>query len=212
LIWHVTTLYNPLLHTLVSTFTFLLLLLGSGFQRWTFASSGFLNRSQSQLIASNSNTSRQLNSSSPLTNSLPDWLTTRSQSQSYYIMTNSQSASLSWYKTLVWGPRPGCCYCQTVADLLMWDALSDERIGLSFTIAACLHQQSFLSPSPTGHMTIFYCLRFETHPTWRARSLYLHPPGTGWPSYTPRSWVPFSLPSMTRRAMMEVSVPTSMQG
>jgi hypothetical protein len=26
---------------------------------------------------------------------------------------------------------------------------------------------------------IFYCLRFETPPTWRTRSLYLYPPGTG---------------------------------
>jgi hypothetical protein len=25
----------------------------------------------------------------------------------------------------------------------------------------------------------------ETPPTWRARSPYLYPPGTGWPSYTP---------------------------
>jgi hypothetical protein len=29
----------------------------------------------------------------------------------------------------------------------------------------------------------FYCLRFET------RSLYLYPPATGWPGYTPRHWV-----------------------
>jgi hypothetical protein len=29
----------------------------------------------------------------------------------------------------------------------------------------------------------FYCLRFET------RSLYLYPPGRGWPGYTPRHWV-----------------------
>jgi hypothetical protein len=36
---------------------------------------------------------------------------------------------------------------------------------------------------------IFYCLRFETPPTWRTRSLYLYPPGTGWPGYTPRHWV-----------------------
>jgi hypothetical protein len=36
---------------------------------------------------------------------------------------------------------------------------------------------------------IFYCLRFETPPTWRTRSLYLYPPGTGLPGYTPRHWV-----------------------
>jgi hypothetical protein len=103
--------------------------------------SGFLNCSRSQLPASNSNSSWQLNRSSPLTNSLPDWLTATSQSQSY-VMTDGQLASLSWYQTLVWGPRPGCCCCQTVAGLLMWYALSDERTGLSFTIAAGLHQHT----------------------------------------------------------------------
>jgi hypothetical protein len=39
-------------------------------------------------------------------------------------------------------------------------------------------------------MTIFY---------WRARSLYLYCPGTGWPSYTPGHWVPFLSPLTTRR-------------
>jgi hypothetical protein len=39
--------------------------------------------------------------------------------------------------------------------------------------------QSFSVPSSMELMTIFYGLRFETPPTWRARSLYLYPPGTG---------------------------------
>jgi hypothetical protein len=38
-------------------------------------------------------------------------------------------------------------------------------------------------------MTIFYCLRFESLPTWRTRSSYLYLPWTGWPGYTPRHWV-----------------------
>jgi hypothetical protein len=38
-------------------------------------------------------------------------------------------------------------------------------------------------------MTIFYCLIFETLPTWRARSPYLYPQGTGWSCYIPRHWV-----------------------
>jgi hypothetical protein len=49
--------------------------------------------------------------------------------------------------------------------------------------------QSFSGPSPSGFMIIFYSLRFETPPTWRERSQYLYPPGTGWSSYTPRHWV-----------------------
>jgi hypothetical protein len=43
-------------------------------------------------------------------------------------------------------------------------------------------EQSFSGPSPVGLVTIFYCLRFKTYPTWRARSSYLYPPGTGRPS------------------------------
>jgi hypothetical protein len=34
----------------------------------------------------------------------------------------------------IWGPKSDFCYCQTVAGLLMWGALSDGRTGLSFTI------------------------------------------------------------------------------
>jgi hypothetical protein len=48
-------------------------------------------------------------------------------------------------------------------------------------------------------------------PTWRTRSPYLYPPGTGWPSYNPRHWVPFSSPSTTRRATVEVFEPVSTQ-
>jgi hypothetical protein len=41
-------------------------------------------------------------------------------------------------KTPTWGLRPDFYYCQTVGGLLMWGAVSDERTGLSFTIAAVL--------------------------------------------------------------------------
>jgi hypothetical protein len=71
--------------------------------------------------------------------------------------------------------------------------------------------QSFLGLSPAGLVTLFYYLRFETPPTWRARS-YLYPLGIVWPSYTPRHWVPFSSPSTTRRATVEVFEPASMRG
>jgi hypothetical protein len=64
--------------------------------------------------------------------------------------------------------------------------------------------QLFSGPGPPGLTTIFYCLRFETPETWKARYLYLYPLGTGWPSYIPRHWVPFSSPPTTRRATVEV--------
>jgi hypothetical protein len=33
-------------------------------------------------------------------------------------------------------------------------------------------------------MIVFYCLAFETPPTWRVRSPFSYHPGRGWPSYT----------------------------
>jgi hypothetical protein len=62
-------------------------------------------------------------------------LTSESESESY-ITTDGQSASLSWNKAPILGLRPDFYYCLTVAGLLMWGALSDDRTGLSFTIAA----------------------------------------------------------------------------
>jgi hypothetical protein len=42
----------------------------------------------------------------------------------------------------MWGLRPDFYHCQTVVGLLMWGALSDERTGLSFKIAAGPRQRS----------------------------------------------------------------------
>jgi hypothetical protein len=60
----------------------------------------------------------------------------------FYVTTDGQSASLSWNKVPIWGLRPDLYYCLKVAGLLIWGALSDERIGLSFTIAAGPRQRS----------------------------------------------------------------------
>jgi hypothetical protein len=57
-----------------------------------------------------------------------------SESESY-ITTNGQSASLSLNKSPIWGLRSNFYYSQTFTDLLMWGVLSEERTGLSFTIA-----------------------------------------------------------------------------
>jgi hypothetical protein len=72
-------------------------------------------------------------------------------------------------------------------------------------------EQSFSGPSPARLKTIFCCLRLENSSTWELRSPYLCPPATGWPSYTPRKWVPFSSPLTTRRTTVEVFETTSTQ-
>jgi hypothetical protein len=73
-------------------------------------------------------------------------------------------------------------------------------------------KQSFSGPSPAGLIIIFNCLRFATAPAWRARSPYLCPPGTEWPSCTPRHWVPILPLPTTRRVTVEVFEPVSTRG
>jgi hypothetical protein len=108
------------------------------------------------------------------------WLTYKSESESY-ITIDGQSVSLSRNKAPVWGLRPDLYYLQTVADLLMWrmwSALSDERTGLSFTIA----------PGP----------RQRSH--FRVRV-----PCDSWPYFTvSESRLPFPSPPTTRRVTVEV--------
>jgi hypothetical protein len=87
----------------------------------------------------------------------------------------------------VWGPRPVFCYCQTVVGLLMWGALSDERTDLSLVYTCCWSSSAQSFSGLAGLMIIFYCLRLETPPTWRAMFPYLYPQGTKWPSYTPQA-------------------------
>jgi hypothetical protein len=77
------------------------------------------------------------------------------------------------------------------------DQVCRLQLLLAFTSAVILRSKS------RGTHDIFYCLRLQTFPTWRARSPYLYPPGTEWPSYTPRHWVPFSSPPATRESRVE---------
>jgi hypothetical protein len=52
-------------------------------------------------------------------------------------------------------------------------------------------EQPFSGSSLTELITTFYCLRFETPSTWRARSLYLYTPGIGGPVIPPGTGFPF---------------------
>jgi hypothetical protein len=109
-----------------------------------------------------------------------NWL--KSQIQSY-ITTDSQPASLSWNKAPIWGLRPDLDYCLSVAGLLVWGALSDERMGLPFAIATGSRQRSH----------------------FRVRVPY-----DSWPYFTVSDWrLPFSSPPTTRRVTVEVFDPAS---
>jgi hypothetical protein len=61
---------------------------------------------------------------------------------SFQILHNSAFVHRATNKATIWGLRPEFYYCQTVAGLLMWGALSDERTDLPFIIAAGPRQRS----------------------------------------------------------------------
>jgi hypothetical protein len=99
------------------------------------------------------------------------------------VTADRQSASLSWNKEPTWGLRPDFCYCETVAGLLMWGALSDERTDLSFTNAAGACQGS--------HSRVR--VPWDSRPYFTVSDLRL----------------PFSPPPTTHRVMVEVFDPAS---
>jgi hypothetical protein len=47
-------------------------------------------------------------------------------------------------------PKSRSCCCKTVAGLLMWDVLHDERADLWFTIAACIANAAILGSESRG--------------------------------------------------------------
>jgi hypothetical protein len=100
-----------------------------------------------------------------------------------YVTTYCQSASLSWNKAPIWSVRPDFYYCQTVAGLLMWSALSDERTDLLFTIAAGSCQRN----------------HFRVRVPWDSRPYFI----------VSDLRLPFLSPLMNRRATVEVFNPAS---
>jgi hypothetical protein len=116
-------------HTLLSRVMSSLTLLSSHFQWHTFPFLWVLKL----FPTPNSNNLPQLNTNSFQTNC---------NSKSKLCYDQRQSVGLSRCQETTWGPRPDFYYCQTVQDLLMWGTLSDERVGLSFKIAAVPHQRS----------------------------------------------------------------------
>jgi hypothetical protein len=74
-----------------------------------------------------------------------------------HVTTDGQSASLSWCQSLFWGPWPNIFFFSlTIAWLLKWGALSEDRTVLQFPM------QSLTVPNPAGPITIFYCLIWDS--------------------------------------------------
>jgi hypothetical protein len=99
----------------------------------------------------------------------------------------------------IWGSRPGFCYCKTDAGLLIWDALSEDRTGLSFKIAAGPRQRFHSRVQIAWDLWPYFTVSDSRLPQIGGlySRIYI-------PSYNPAHWIPFSLPSTTRRVAVEV--------
>jgi hypothetical protein len=56
-------------------------------------------------------------------------LMTMDHSQSY-VTIDGRTVGQSVLMSSIWGPKPDFYYCETVEELFMWSALSDEKTGL----------------------------------------------------------------------------------
>jgi hypothetical protein len=85
--------------------------------------------------------------------------------------------SLVWCQAPIWGPWPNFYYCQTVADLLMWGALSDGRRVLYFTITAGIlqHRIVMLWGSFSSQQSVNQLLLVSGTPLGSMTRFYLHP-------------------------------------
>jgi hypothetical protein len=106
----------------------------------------------------------------------------QSQSQSY-TTTDGQAASLSWCQASIWGHdqifialrQLRVCWCGGPP----WP--EDGSIVYLYNCCWTSPAQSFSRSSPAIFKTTFYCLKFQTLPTWRARLQYLYPQEEGRP-------------------------------
>jgi hypothetical protein len=112
-----------------------------------------------------------------------------------------QTASPSWCRALIWSPWPDFCFLSDSCGFLavgrpLW---RDDGSVIYCTIASGPCQSSLSWAEGPQNSRPYFTVSSETPPTWRARSPYLYLPGTGWPSYIPRHWVPLPSPLTTRR-------------
>jgi hypothetical protein len=130
-------------------------------------------------------------------------------SQSYITTRSLRPISSSWRQAPS-GSLPAIFFQLNTCGHSHYVTFSPMRRGsVVYNCCWALPAQSFSGPRTAGLTTTAYCLRFETPPTWRARSPYSYPPGIGWPGYTPRHWVLILSPPTTRSATAEVCDPVS---
>jgi hypothetical protein len=146
------SIYWPLIHSRVVTIFYSSLAHALSIFQPVVSSSSFL------VTATNNGYS----SASGLKSSLNGGSLTTELFLSLSLMLRPSVGQYSWCQAPIWGLRWDFYYCQTAEGLLMWDALSDERKGLPFTIAAGHRQRSHSRVRVPWGYPRFNCPHYET--------------------------------------------------
>jgi hypothetical protein len=139
----------------------------------------------------------------------PIILTDRSKSQSYFTTGGLPPISLFWRQD-PWDSGPVfffnwmalCSHSPYATSSLTRGWICSLQLLLAFSSAVILRSDS----RGTRYHILLCQIRYS--PTWRARSPYFYPPGTGWHSYTPRHWIPFSSLLRLRGLQWRYSTPS----
>jgi hypothetical protein len=110
-------------------------------------------------------------------------------------LTVSQSILVS---SPMWGPRQVFCYCHTCRFIDVGRPLWREDGSAIYSCCWLLPVQPFLDLEYSGTHDHILLSWIQESPNLEDQVPYSYPSGIGWSSYTPRHWVPFSSPPMTR--------------
>jgi hypothetical protein len=135
-----------------------------------------------------------------------------SESQSYFATGGLPSIGSSWRQTtsdsrqVFFFQLNTCGYSPYVTSSLTREQICRLQLLLGLASEVIFRSESH---GPHDHILLS---QIRDSPNLEARSPYLYSLGTGWSSYIPRHWVPFSSPPTTRRATVEVLELTSTRG
>jgi hypothetical protein len=190
---HITCHYYTHTHTSVHSHVFTNVAFGSGLQRRTFP---FLCVSElspaSQLQISKSNSSQRPNRSSSITDCNKSKVNVTTHGRGVKHTSGAKTRQLR------------VCWCG--APSLTRGQVCRLQLLLALASAVILGSESY----GTHDHILLPLIRDSTK--LEEQDPYLYPPRPGWPSYTPRHWVPFSSPPKTRRATVKVFELASKRG